>query len=142
MNRNVLWTTNCLVYTLLTAHFFHLVHRLHTTNCNGHTSFNIILLGNAVSAHPGHGLDPLNYGWKEKNGYCTSDWFLGLAMPDYLFQEGEREENSIEDLESDQPDVATVFDDDDVSNSENAWSDDSLLLFVNVSVLRFSLLRL
>ena len=25
-----------------------------------------ILWGNADSAHPGHGLDYLNYGWKEK----------------------------------------------------------------------------
>ena len=25
--------------------------------------------GNADSAHPGHCLDPLNYGWKEKTGY-------------------------------------------------------------------------
>ena len=28
-----------------------------------------IIWGNADSAHPGNGLDPLNYGWKEKNGY-------------------------------------------------------------------------
>ena len=44
-----------------------------------------ILWGNADSAHPGHALDPLNYGWKENNGYYTPDWFLGHTMPDYLF---------------------------------------------------------
>ena len=84
-----------------------------------------ILWGNADSAHPGHVLDPLNYGWKEKNGYYTPDWFLGPALPDYLFHEREREEDSIEDHQSYQPDVATVFENDDDSNSENIWSDDS-----------------
>ena len=81
-----------------------------------------IIWGNADSAHPRHSLDPLNYRWKEKNGY-TSDWFLGPALPDYIFHEGEREEESIKDHQSDQPDVATVFENNDDSNSENAWSE-------------------
>ena len=67
-------------------------------------------------------MDPLNYGWKENNGYYTPDIFLLLAFPDDLFQKGEREEDSIE---GDQPDVATVFENDDDSNSENASSDGS-----------------
>ena len=83
-----------------------------------------ILWGNADSAHPEHGLDPLNYGWKDNTGYYTPDWFLGPSLPYYLFHKGEREGDSIEDHQSDQPDVATVFLNDD-SNSENAWSDDS-----------------
>ena len=83
-----------------------------------------ILWGNADSEHLLHGLDPLNYGWNEKNGYYTPPWFLGPALPYYLLHEGEREEDSIEDHQSDQPDVATVFKNND-SNYENAWSDDS-----------------
>ena len=62
-------------------------------------------------------MDPLNYGWKEKNGYYTPDWLFGPALSDYLFHEGEREEDSIEDHQSD---VATVFENDEDSNSENA----------------------
>lgn len=85
-----------------------------------------ILWGNADSAHPGLGLDPLNYGWKENNGYYTPDWYLGHAMPDYLFQEEEREEDITVNLQSVQPDVAAEFDDDDDDScSEIAWSDDS-----------------
>lgn len=80
-----------------------------------------ILWGNADSPHPGHGLDPLNYGWKEKNRYYTPDWFVGPAIPDDLFQEGELEEDSMEDLHSDQPDVDNADD----SSSELPWSDDS-----------------
>ena len=75
-----------------------------------------ILWGNADSAHPGHGLDSLNYGWKEKNCYYTPDLFLGHALPDYIFRKGNER--------SDQPDVATVFESDDDSNSENAWNND------------------
>ena len=43
---------------------------------------------------------------EKKNGYYTSDWFFGPALPDYLFHEGEREEDSVEYHQSD---VATVF---------------------------------
>ena len=74
-----------------------------------------ILWGNANSAHPGHGLDPLNYRWKENNCYYTPDWLLAPAFPDYPFHEGKREEDYIED----QAYVATVFENDDDSNSEN-----------------------
>ena len=85
-----------------------------------------IIWGNADSARPGHGLYHLmNHGWKEKNGYYTPDLFLSPALLGYLFLEGEQEEDSIEDHQSDQPDVNTVFENDDDSNSENAWSDDS-----------------
>ena len=49
-----------------------------------------ILWGNADSAHSGNGLDPLNYGWKEKNGYYTPDWFFRPALPDYFFMKGTR----------------------------------------------------
>ena len=79
-------------------------------------------MGNADSEHPGNGLDPLNNEWKEKNGYYTPDWFFGPALPDYIVHEGEREKDSIEDHQSD---VATVFENAEDSNSENAWNDDS-----------------
>ena len=82
-----------------------------------------ILWGNADSAHPSHSLDPLNYRWKEKHGYNTPDWFLGPALPDYIFYEGEREEDSIKNHQSDQSDVATIFENNYDSNSENAWSE-------------------
>lgn len=36
-----------------------------------------ILLGSADSPHPEQGLDPLNFGWKEKNGYYVPEWFVG-----------------------------------------------------------------
>ena len=48
-----------------------------------------IVWGNADSAHPGEGLDPLSYGWKDKNGDYAPDWLSGPALPDYLFQEGD-----------------------------------------------------
>lgn len=67
-------------------------------------------------------LDPLNYGWMKSNGYNAPEWFLGSAVPDDLF-EGEREDESVEDLQGDQSDVATEFDDADESSSD--WSDDS-----------------
>ena len=54
---------------------------------------------------------------------ATTLHFLGPALPDYIFHEGEREEESIKDHQSDQPDVATVFEYNDDSNSENAWSE-------------------
>ena len=42
---------------------------------------------------------------------CTTlrKWVLGPSMPDYILHEGEREEDSIKDHQSDQPDVANVF---------------------------------
>jgi len=84
-----------------------------------------IVWGNADSAHPGQGLDPLNYGWKDKNGYYAPDWFSGPAVPNYFFEEEEVEDESSVDPESDQPDLATEFDDADYSSSELSWSDDS-----------------
>ena len=69
-------------------------------------------------------MDPLNYGWRDKNGCYTPDWFLGPAIPDNLFQKLERGKGDVEDHESDQASVATVFDEDD-SHIENGWSDDS-----------------
>ena len=63
-------------------------------------------------------MDPLNYGRQGNNGYYTPDRFLVPALPDYLLEEGEREEDSIE---GEQPDVATVFENDDDSNSENTY---------------------
>ena len=76
-----------------------------------------ILWGNADSSYPRHGLDSLNYRRKEKIGHNIPDWFLGPVLPDYIFHEGEREEESIKDHQSDQPDVATVFENNDDSNS-------------------------
>ena len=78
-----------------------------------------ILWGNADSPHPGHDLDPLNYGWVNNDGYYTPDWFSGHAVPAGIFQEDEGEDNSVED---DQADAAIEFD--DVDESE-ALSDDS-----------------
>ena len=77
------------------------------------------------SAHPGHGFDSLNYRWKENNLYYTPKWVLGPALPDYILHEGEREEDSMEEHQCNQPDVANVFENDDDSNSEKAWCDDS-----------------
>ena len=65
-------------------------------------------------------MDPLNYGWKEKNGYYTPDWFFGPALPDYLFHEGKREEDH-------QSDVATVFENDEDSNSASGYNPQLLL---------------
>lgn len=36
-----------------------------------------IIWGNADSPQPGHGLDPLHYGWKEKDGCYMPNWFIG-----------------------------------------------------------------
>jgi len=80
-----------------------------------------IVWGNADSAHPGEGLDPLNYGWKDKNGDYAPDWFSGPALPDYLFQEREL----LDEDPVDQPDLATEFNDADDFNSDLAWSEDS-----------------
>lgn len=82
-----------------------------------------IIWGNADSAKPGHGLEPQNYGWKEKDGFFTQEWFLGDAMPDYLFRQMENGENNTESQEKNQPDEVSAFDDDD--GDCNAWSDDS-----------------
>ena len=60
-----------------------------------------ILWRNADSAHPRHNLDPLNYRWKEKIGYNTPEWLLEPALPDYIFHEGKREEESIKYHQSD-----------------------------------------
>ena len=53
----------------------------------------------------------------------TGSWDLPCQI--IFFHEREREEDSIEDHQSYQPDVDTVFENDDDSNSENVWSDDS-----------------
>ncbi|KAJ8031889.1 hypothetical protein HOLleu_25241 [Holothuria leucospilota] len=84
-----------------------------------------ILWGSADSPHPGHGLDPLNFGWKEKNGFYVPEWFVGPALPDNLFQEEEQEDGSVEDLQCNIPDAATVFEDAKDSSFEPPWSDDS-----------------
>ena len=56
---------------------------------------------------------------------CDGTWIKNnrAALPDYIFHEGEREEESIKDHQSDQPDVATVLENNDDSKSENAWSE-------------------
>lgn len=46
-----------------------------------------IIWGNADSAHPSQGLDPLEYGWKNDNGHYYPDWFPGPAEPDSLFSD-------------------------------------------------------
>lgn len=74
-----------------------------------------IIWGNADSAHPAFGLDPLSYGWKEQNGFYTPEWFEGSARPDYLIKR--QQEHSVE--------IDDLFDDDDGESSEDAWSDDS-----------------
>lgn len=88
-----------------------------------------MIWGNADSAHPGEGLDPQNFGWKEIDGCYAPEWFSGPPMPGDLFQEDEDEEQEeyIEDYENGDSDFANVFDGDNETNSdsENAWSDDS-----------------
>jgi hypothetical protein len=88
--------------------------------------FITIIWGQADSPHPGLGLDPLNYGWKDKNGYYTPDWFLGPAVPDELFQEGGQDDETTDDVQNDQQDMPdTDFDDVDDSSAELPWSEDS-----------------
>ena len=69
-------------------------------------------------------MDPLKYGWKDKNGCYAPNWFMGPAVPDDLFREGD-DSMVLDDLQSDQPVVATAFDDAEDSSSELPWSDDS-----------------
>ncbi|XP_041362193.1 uncharacterized protein LOC121378189 [Gigantopelta aegis] len=83
-----------------------------------------IVWGHADSSHPDQGLDPLNYGWKDKNGCYVPDWFSGPAVPDYLFLKGNVSERAV-DLGNDQPDLAAEFDDVHDASSELPWSDDS-----------------
>lgn len=87
-----------------------------------------ILWGSADSPHPGHGLDPLNFGWKEKNGFYVPEWFVGPALPDNLFQEEEQEEQEeggMEDLQCNIPDADTLLENAKDSSFEPPWSDDS-----------------
>ena len=77
----------------------------------------IIVWGNADLPHPGQGLDPLNYGWKDKDGCYAPDWFSGPAVPHDLFHE-ELEDDTVEDTQSNQPDVASELDDTETLDSE------------------------
>ena len=83
-----------------------------------------IIWGNADSAKPADGLNPLNYGWKEDNGKFVPDWFPGPAMPGELF-EGDIEADDRQEENVDGDDHAgTEFDYGDASGSESAWSSD------------------
>ncbi|KAK6168800.1 hypothetical protein SNE40_019977 [Patella caerulea] len=70
-----------------------------------------IIWGRADSADPGHGLDPLQFGWSKKNGCCSPEWFLGPAMPDNIFDDVDSGEDITDDLDGDHLD--------DGSNSDN-----------------------
>lgn len=83
-----------------------------------------IIWGKADLAHPRDGLDPLNYGWKEKHGCYIPEWFMGPALPDVLFKEVKCKEEVEDDHESDHAFVAPVVDEDDLC-SGNGWSDDT-----------------
>ncbi|CAL4180456.1 unnamed protein product, partial [Meganyctiphanes norvegica] len=61
-----------------------------------------ILWGNADSPYPGHGLDPVNYGWILRNGYYAPDWFSGPSISNDLFQESDQGDESMENFETDE----------------------------------------
>ena len=87
-----------------------------------HTS--LVLCGNTDSSHPGEGFDPLNYGWKDMNGYYAPDWFSGPAIPDHMFEEPV-DNSCSEEHENGELDLATEFDDADGSGSDLPLSDGS-----------------
>jgi len=84
-----------------------------------------IIWGNADSPQPGDGLDPLDYGWKEKNGCYVPIWFSGPTLPDHLFEEGEQEEDNTTPVDPGNNELDIEYADADDSVSEPPWSDDS-----------------
>ena len=78
-----------------------------------------IIWGNASSAKPADGLNPLDYGWKEDNGKFVPDWYTGPAMPDELF-----EGDIIELNENVDGDAVAEFHYGDASESDTTWSSD------------------
>lgn len=68
-------------------------------------------------------MDPLAYGWKDRNGLYSPDWFTGTALPEELFEEGESD-NGINELPNYPTDEAVEFDNDELS-TEESWTDDS-----------------
>ena len=76
--------------------------------------------GTADSPHPGQDMDPLNYGWKDKNGIYIPDWFSGPAIPDDLF----KEDDLMGEPDNDSEEEDIDFHGDDVNTGES-WTDDS-----------------
>ena len=66
-------------------------------------------------------MDPLDYGWDEKNGCYVPIWFRGPSLPEDLFEE--EDENTPELLGNDEQDAE--YDNAEDSVSESSWSDDS-----------------
>ena len=85
-----------------------------------------LIWGSVESANPAYQRDPLEYGWKDKDGCYIPDWFSGPPYPDNLFtivEDLPAENESGDQLED--TDVDAEFDELDDSGSEAAWSDDS-----------------
>ena len=81
--------------------------------------YNSIIWGSADSANPGYELNPLDYGWKYRDGCYVPDWFCGPQYPDNLF-------DVVEELpEEDSGGDASELDDGEDSGSESNWRDDS-----------------
>ena len=81
------------------------------------TNYVALLWGRADSSHPGDGLDPLDFGWAEKDGCFVPEWFSGPSIPDIVF-EGQNPADYVDQS----ADRATGYDE---SVSEPSWSDDS-----------------
>ena len=74
--------------------------------------------GKASSPEPAHNLNPLDYGWNEKNGYYVPIWFTGPTLPKDLFEEEGDRTPEVGNNEQD-----TEYCDEEDSLSE--WSDDT-----------------
>lgn len=76
-----------------------------------------------LSIKNNHDLDPLPFGWMDRNGLYSPDWFTGTALLEELFEE-EESENGINVLPNYPTNEAVEFVDDELS-TEESWTDDS-----------------
>ena len=85
----------------------------------------------AVTASPGDGLSPTDYGWCVKDNLLKPTWFEGPAIPDTLFTDGSNDEDlEVEDMEVDDGDSDSELDEETVDGlvstaDGEAWSEDS-----------------
>ena len=81
--------------------------------------YNSFIWRSADSANLGYKLNPLDYGWKYKDGCYDPGWFYGLQYLAQLF-------GVVEELpEEDEGGDASEFDDGEDSGSNLNWSNDS-----------------
>ena len=80
-----------------------------------------LLWARAGSPKPAEGLDPLNFGWKERGSVLSPVWYIGPCVPEDVFAQPSEEEKD----ESDGVDL---------EDTDEEWSDENDSETSNVNI--------